>query len=333
MKAIRIEHHGLEGIELAEVQRPEPGNGEVLVRMRAASLNYRDLEVAMGAYHLAAELPLIPLSDGVGEVVELGAGAGELRVGDRVAPTFWAPFETPASLDFSSSLGGPRPGVLAEYVCLPAQRLVEVPAYLDDLEAATLGCSGVTAFHALVAEGKLTAGSTVVVQGTGGVATFALQFAAALGARVVVTSRSEEKLERARALGASATIALARTPDWANEVRSMTDRAGADHVIEVGGARSLAASLRAVRPGGSIHLIGYLGGNAGALDPMQVLISRAVLRGHCVGPRSSFEAMNAFMQTFDLHPAIDSVFPWFEVTRALAALETQRHVGKICLQF
>src|SRR5262245_1546337 len=255
-----VEIRGSFGIDsLTLTQRPEPklGPGEVVIRVKAASWNYRDLLTVKGQYNPKQRLRLIPLSDGVGEVVDVGAGVSRVKTGDRVAGIFaqkWIA-GTPSRVELRSTLGGPLDGMLAEYVVLSEEGVVHVPDHLSDEEAATLPCAGVTAWSALVTDGHVTAGDTVLVQGTGGVALFALQFDKLDGDRVIITSSSDAKLERARQLGASDTINYKTTPNWEKKARELTDGAGVDHVVEVGGAGTLAKSLNATRIGGHIAVI------------------------------------------------------------------------------
>ncbi|MDR6290394.1 MULTISPECIES: zinc-dependent alcohol dehydrogenase family protein [Inquilinus] len=336
MKAFVIEEgSGLDRLALVERPVPEPRRGEVVLRMRAASLNYRDLEIVRGTYHAGFALPMVPLSDGVGEVVAVGEGVTRVAVGDRVASTFWqgwiaGDFE---GIERAVPLGGPGPGVLAEYVRLDAEGVTRVPDHLTDAEAATLPCAALTAWTSLVAEGGLKPGDTVLVQGTGGVAIFALQFAVAAGACAIVTSSSDAKLEQARALGATGTVNYRTTPDWHLAVRELTGGRGVDHVIEVGGPGTFARSLAAIRTGGQINVIGYLGGKSTEINPMEILFRRARIRGIPVGSRDSFEAMNRAVAATGLRPVIDRGFAWTEAPTALRHLESAQHFGKVVLTF
>ncbi|MGK9170332.1 NAD(P)-dependent alcohol dehydrogenase [Inquilinus limosus] len=336
MKAFAIEEgSGLDRLRPAERPVPEPRRGEVVLRMRAASLNYRDLEIVHGTYHSEFELPMVPLSDGVGEVAAVGEGVTRVKVDDRVATTFWqgwvaGDFE---GIERAVPLGGPGPGVLAEYVRLDADGVIPVPEHLTDEEAATLPCAALTAWTSLIAEGGLKPGDTVLVQGTGGVSIFALQFAVVAGARVIVTSSSDEKLERARALGAFGTVNYRTTPGWDEAVRDLTGGRGVDHVIEVGGPETFARSLAAIRTGGQINVIGYLGGKSAEINPVQIMFRRARIRGIPVGSRESFEAMNRAIAATGLRPVIDRSFPWTEAREALRHLESGRHFGKVVLGF
>lgn len=336
MKAIVLgSGYGLENLQLVSRPTPRPGPGEVLLRMRAVSLNYRDLEIVAGTYFASPETPLIPLSDGVGEVIELGPGASSLALGDRVAATFWDRWEAGDSeaADHRTTLGGPLDGMLCEYVVLPERRLIRVPQHLSDEEAATLPCAGVTAWHALVTVGRLAPGQTVLVQGTGGVSTFALQFGALSGARVIVTSSSDRKLARAQALGAAETVDRARFPEWHAEVRRLTAGRGVDQIVDVAGPSSFAQSLSALRLGGQIHLVGYLGGPRGTISPLQILMARAVVRATAVGSRASFEAMNRALEVAQIRPIVDRVFELQQYREAWAYMQSGGHFGKVVIRF
>jgi NADPH:quinone reductase-like Zn-dependent oxidoreductase len=336
MKALAIEGaFGLDNLRAVELPAPEPRRHEVIIRVKAAALNYRDLEIVRGTYHTRFPLPLVPLSDGVGEVVAVGEDVSRVKVGDRICGTFWqrwvaGRFEM---AEPNYQLGGPLDGLLAEYARLDEQGVVIVPRYLSDVEAATLPCAAVTAWHALVTEGEIKSGESVLVQGTGGVSVFALQFAVASGARVIVISSSDEKLERARSLGAVAGINYRRQPEWADAVLELTDGRGVDHVIEVGGPSTFGQSLRAVRVGGQINVIGYLGGTEGSINPLDIFRRQVRIRGIPVGSRASFEAMCRALEVNRLRPVIDRIYPWTEAVDALRYLEARHHFGKVCLRF
>lgn len=336
MKVLELQQTGpLEQFGVVERPTPQARRGEIVVRTLAASLNYRDHQIASGTYHVPLPLPLVPLSDGVGEIVQVGEGVSRFRVGERVASSFWQRWVA-GSFDLadpSSTLGGPIDGMLAEYVRLDEQGAVQVPDYLSHEEAATLPCAAVTAWRALISEGKLRAGETVLIQGTGGVSIFALQFARLCGARTIVTSRSASKLERVRALGASACIDLQRTPDWVAQVLALTDGRGADHIVDVAGPTSFVNALRALRIGGQLNIVGYLGGMEGQFNPLMLLERQATLRGLQVGPRMCFEQLNRALEVSRIHPVIDRVLDWQELPAALRVLRDAQHVGKIVLRF
>jgi NADPH:quinone reductase-like Zn-dependent oxidoreductase len=323
---------GIDSLKVVEKPEPAPGPGQVLLKMRVWSLNYRDLLVVKGVYNPKIALPFTPFSDGVGEVVAVGAGVSRIKKGERVAGAFMQTWIEGALTESKSksSLGGGGPGLLAEYVVLNAEGVVPVPAHLSDEEAATLPCAGVTAWCALVSEGQLKAGDVVLVQGTGGVSLFALQFARLSGARVIGTSSSDDKLKRVRELGASDGINYKTNPDWDKVVRDLTGGTGVDHVVEVGGAGTMPKSLRAVRIGGRISLIGVLTGG-GEFNPMPILMKKARVQGIYVGSRVMFEDMNRAITLHKMRPVLDKVFPFAEAAAALRHMESASHFGKVCV--
>ncbi len=324
---------GIDTLTLVEADAPRPGRGQVLVRMRAASLNYRDLMVASGRYARgAAPVDLVPLSDGAGEVAEIGPEVTRVKVGDRVAGLFMQSWiGGPIGLDDgASSMGGAIDGVLAEYVLFDQHGLVQVPAHLTFEEAATLPCAGVTAWNALFGGKPLAAGETVLVLGTGGVSVFALQFARAAGAKVVGTSSSDAKRARMRELGAMEVVNYRSHPEWQTEVLALTGGTGVDHVVEVGGGGTLPRSVEATRIGGNIHLIGVLTG--GTIDPTTVMRRSITLRGIYVGSRQMFEAMNRCIAVNKIMPVIDRVFPFAEAREAYRHLQSQAHLGKVVIR-
>jgi NADPH:quinone reductase-like Zn-dependent oxidoreductase len=325
---------GIDTLEPREGPTPTPGRGQILVRMRAVSLNYRDLNIAKGS-PARGPLPtnLIPLSDGAGEIVALGPDVTGLRCGDRVAGLFmqsWLGGEIePAHVD--SSRGGAIDGVLAEYVVFEQDGVVPLPAHLSFEEGATLPCAGVTAWNALYAGRPLRAGESVLVLGTGGVSIFAAQFALAAGARVIATSSSDDKLARTRALGVTDGVNYRQHPDWQHEVLRLTDGRGVDHVVEVGGAGTLQRSIEAVRIGGQVHLIGVLTGG-GEINPTPVLRRNLLLRGIYVGSRQMFSDMNRMISLHRLRPVIDRVFPFEQAREAYHYQTSQAHLGKVVIR-
>jgi len=333
-----VEISGKFGFDHLAVEKradPEPGPGQVLIRVQAASLNYRDLLTIQGLYNPKQPLPLIPLSDGVGEVVAIGEGVRRAKAGDRVAGIFaqgWLSGPPTRDLVQGTTLGGPLDGMLAELVVLDEDGVVHVPAHLSDEEAACLPCAAVTAWSALVRHGNVKAGDTVLVLGTGGVSIFALQFAKLLGAQVVVTSSSDEKLARAKSLGADYTINYRENPKWSNAVRDVTGGQGADHIIEVGGVGTLSQSMRAVRMGGHISLIGVLAGPEAPLNLTPILMQDVRLQGVIVGPRDTFEEMNRAIHAHRLTPVVDKVFPLDEIRGACEYMAQGKHVGKVCIR-
>ncbi|WP_437604130.1 zinc-dependent alcohol dehydrogenase family protein [Sorangium sp. So ce590] len=336
MKAFALQgSFGLDALRPMDLPDPKPGPGQIVLRMKAASLNFRDLLMAKGLYNPKLPLPLVPLSDGVGEVIGVGEGVTRVKVGDRVCPIFhqrWIDGEI-SWAKTKGALGGELPGVLSEQVLLDQEGVVAVPPHLTDEEAATLPCAAVTAWNALFAASHLKAGDTVLVQGTGGVSIFALQLARLAGARVIVTSSSDEKLERARSLGASETINYRTTPDWDTQALSLTGGAGVDHVIEVGGAGTIARSLRAVRIGGRVSLIGVLSGGAPELNLFPFLMKQIRAQGIFVGSRAMFEDLGRAIAASGLRPVVDRVFPFTEIRQALDHMASGGHFGKIALRF
>ena len=323
----------LENLKTVELSEPVPGPGEALVQVRACSLNFRDLTVARGGYGRAVKVPLVPLSDGAGEVLAIGPGVTRVKPGDRVAAIFmqrWLDGDVD-DLKSASALGGAIDGMLAERVCLSADGLVRFPDHLAFEEAAALPCAAVTAWNALFRSGRLRPGESVLIQGTGGVSVFALQFAKMAGARVIATSGSDAKIERLRAMGADETINYKTTPEWDKRVRELTGGAGVDHVVEVGGAGTLPLSIRAVRRAGHIALIGVLSG-AGEIDPRLILLKAIRVQGILVGSREMFEEMNRAIGLSGLRPVVGRVFGFEEAADALRYLESGAHFGKVCIR-
>ena len=324
---------GIDALEMAERPSPEPGPGQVRVRVRANSINYRDLNTVRAPGRMGLAFPRIPNSDGAGDVTAVGAGVSGIAVGDRVAGCFfqnWAAGGISAAA-MASAQGGPIDGMLAEEVVLNAHGVVPVPAQLDHAEAATLPCAALTAWNGLVVSGGLKAGDTVLLLGTGGVSIFALQFCALMGARAIITSKSDGKLARARAMGAWQTINYSGTPDWASTVKDMTGGAGVDHVVEVGGGGTLAQSIEAVRIGGHIAMIGVL--TQGAVNPMPILRKSIRLNGIYVGSRAMFLDMNAASEAGGLKPVIDRRFAFADAPDAYRCMEAAGHFGKIVIEF
>jgi NADPH:quinone reductase-like Zn-dependent oxidoreductase len=326
---------GFQHLKQATRPDPRPGPGQVLLSMRAASLNYRDLLVPDRGYGShTGELPLIPVSDGVGEVVEVGAGVTRFRVGDRVCPAFFQRWiGGPLTLErVTRSLGGPLDGVMADLMCLSEEGVVAAPAHLGDEQAATLPCAALTAWSALVTEGGIRPGERLLVQGTGGVALFAVQFGKLAGAHVTVISSSDDKIARARALGADAAINYRTTPEWAKASREITGGAGFDHVLELGGEKTLPQSLRCIRPGGTISMIGVLSGSTMAAALGLIVTRQVRLQGITVGSRDGLEAMCRAVAQHRLEPVVDRVFRFEELKAAMEYLRSGAHFGKVCIR-
>ncbi len=328
------EREGLRQLTRGDQPAPQPLAGEVHVRIRAVSLNFRDLINLEKQRPGNLPPPLIPCSDGAGEVVAVGDGVSRFHVGDRVAGIFFRDWIA-GRFDLrhhQSALGGSIHGMLAEEVALPEHALVAVPQHLSYEEAATLPCAAVTAWQALFTRGDLQRGDTVLALGAGGVSIFALQLAHAAGARVIITSSSDNKLTRARALGAAETVNYCSTPDWDKEVWRMTEKRGVDHVMEVGGPGTLGKSMNSVAAGGQIALIGVLTGFAAPEASLFPITARNVrLDGIYVGSRADFEALNAFLTTHRIHPIIDRVFSFAEASAAFDYLRSGAHFGKVVI--
>ncbi len=335
MKVMEIrEGFGLEHLVPGDRPEPAPGPGQVLVRMHSASLNYRDLLTVQGHYNPKQPLPLIPCSDGVGEVVGLGTGVERVKVGDRVATLFaqeWLAGRWTRKKR-GSTLGGPLDGTLCELMALDAEGVVPVPEHLSDDEAATLPCAGLTAWSSLVTHGEIRPGDTVLLLGTGGVSIFALQFAQLLGARTIITSSSDEKLERARALGAWSTINYRTKPEWGLQAARLAGGDGVDHVVEVGGAGTVEQSIAAVRPGGTISIIGSLTGGSTELSLIPVLMKQVRLQGIMVGNREGFEAMNRAIDSHRMTPIVSRMLSMSEARTGFDEMRSGGHFGKICLR-
>lgn len=334
MKAYELQKFDLQNLVMVEREKPQVEGHQVLVRFHAASLNYRDLMFAKGIYNPHAKLPVVPFSDGAGEVVAVGEKATRWKTGDRVCAIFMQGWleGAPAWEKHRTSLGGGElDGVLREYGAFDESGLVRIPDHLTFNEAATLPCAAVTAWNALVDIGRLKAGDTVLTLGTGGVSIFALQFAKMQGARVIVTSSSDEKLARARSMGADETINYKKTPDWEKEVLRLTGRAGVDLVIELGGPGTVAKSVSAVRVGGCVALIGVLVQGEG-FNPISLLMKAVRMQGVFVGSRQMFEDMNRAIAANKLKPVIDRTFSFDQARNALQYMESAGHVGKIIVE-
>lgn len=341
MRAWELAEFGLGNLKLVDREEPEPGPGQVKLRVRAASLNSRDLQVIYNKYDPNQRLPIVPVSDGVGEIVAVGDGVSRVAVGDRVVGAFaqaWVSGERTWER-WLSHIGGHYDGMLQEHVVLEADGVVHVPAYLTDAEAAAATVASATAWQALVVQGDLKAGDIVLVEGTGGVSIAALQLAAAAGARVIVTSSSDEKIARAVELGAWQGVNYTSEPEWGQAVLQLTDGEGVDHVIENAG--DLARSAEAIRPGGLISLIGYMSqlnleapeppAYTYSLDVITALLKNIRLQGISAAPRESYESMYRAMESAQIRPVVDREYAFDDALEALVSLRDDGAFGKICI--
>ncbi|MEY4762287.1 MAG: hypothetical protein RLZZ200_2143 [Pseudomonadota bacterium] len=332
MKAWRIvAGTQIAGLKLVE-ESPKPlGPHDVRVRPYAASLNFRDMMIVNGWYPAVTKDPLVPGSDGAGEVVETGGAVTRFKVGDRVATSFFPDWieGRPTRAKLATALGGGGAGVLTQDLVLAETALIRSPAHLDFAQAATLSCAGVTAWRALFVEGQIKPGETVLLLGTGGVSIWALQLAKAAGARVIITSSSDEKLARARSLGADETINYKTTPDWDNEVIQRTGGAGVDLVLEVGGSQTIMKSVSSTRVGGTVIVIGAVTGPGAALEPMSLIGSSVRVQGIYVGSREMHEQLARFVEVAGIRPVVDSVFAFSELPQACGHFLGGNHFGKV----
>ncbi len=323
---------GLAGLMMKEHDRPVPGPREVLVRVRASALNYRELMILRGNYPLPIRPDVIPLSDGAGSVVVVGSDVTRVKVGDRVAGAIFPHWiDGPFGWEYAAQLGGSLDGMLTECAVLSEEALVHIPDHLSFEEAAALPCAAVTAWNALTGGRPLQAGDTVLTLGSGGVSLFALQFAKLFGARVIATTSSEEKAQRLKALGADSVINYRRTPDWHGAVRELTGGRGVDCVVEVGGAGTLEKSIKSIAAAGQISLVGGLAKDASTID-INVLRSNVfTLRYIAVGSRAQFIAMNRAITVNRLKPIIDRVFPFDDARAAYRYYEDGQSFGKVII--
>ena len=333
MRAIQAHEFSIDGLKLGQRPVPKPRRGEILVRIKAASLNYRDLAILAQKYLHTLPLPYVPASDCCGEVVEVGEGVTRFKAGDRAIPVYtqgWHDGYPTLELRTQRTLGAPLDGVLQEYIAVPAEDAVTVPAHLSDNEAATLPIAALTAWSTLQ-EGGIKAGDTVLVQGTGGVALFAVQFARLMGARVIALSSSDEKLARAKQLGADVGINYKNTPEWAGPVKDATQGRGVDIVVETAGG-TLDKSLASLAFGGFIGIVGFVGGYTAQI-PLRAVIGPMIrIQGIAVGSRARFEAMNRAVAQHKLKPVVDSVFPLEKAADAFRHMEQGKHFGKIVVE-
>lgn len=336
MRAVELQSFSVDGLRMTERPDPKPKAGEVLVRVQACSLNFRDWLMALGQYNPKQKLPLIPVSDGAGEVIAVGDGVTGFKPGDRVLGHFfpnWLAGE-PSVEKFSISMGGPLDGWLCEQRTFPANALAHIPEHLSYEEAAALPCAALTAWSAIVTLGCVQPGERVLIQGTGGVALFALQFAKLAGAEVIMTSSSDEKLARVKAMGADHLINYRTDANWGHTARTLTGGAGLDHIVELGGAGTLMQSIRAVRPGGTISMIGVLSGPGHDLKIPLVVMQQIRLQGVTVGSKEGFDAMLRAMALAKLRPVLDERFEFSEagVQAAYHHMGGGSHFGKIVIE-
>lgn len=336
MKAFVLKAGGTSPDDIAQVEldKPEAGPGEVLVRMQAASLNFRDLGIIVGKYFGGpVQQDTVLLSDGAGEVKAVGDGVSGFKAGDRVAGTFFEDLvDGPANPMANPALGHSAQGVLSEYRLFNEDNLVHVPDNLNLEEGACLPCAALTAWHAMMEAGRPVGESdTVLLLGTGGVSTIALQFAKAAGSNVIITSSSDEKLEKAKALGADQVVNYKTHPDWEKEVKKITDGKGVDCVVEVGGVGTINKSMQCLGLGAKIGMIGVLAGPEGECNPRELMMTGSSIHGIFVGNRRMFEAMNAFIAEHDIHPVIDKTFAFDKAVEAIGYFKSQAHLGKVVI--
>lgn len=333
MKAWQLQAFGRENLVLNDIPQPTPGPGEALIRISSVSLNYRDKLLYDGNYNPHLEFPMTQVADAVGEIVALGPETSRFNVGDRVVTNYCTRWVDgpPTSRESLYTLGNVIPGALAEYLVLTEQALALAPSYLTNDEAAALPCAGLTAWYSLVEKGGLNASQTVLLQGTGGVSLFGLQIASALGATTIVTSSSDEKLQRAKALGATHTINYKTHPDWEKEALALGGKDGVDQILEVVGGPNLARSIKAIRPEGQISIIGVIEGFDATIPLFGLIQKHAILRGISVGPRRALEDMLRKFDELKIRPVIDSVHSFTEAPKAFDRLE-QGAFGKIVIR-
>jgi NADPH:quinone reductase-like Zn-dependent oxidoreductase len=331
MKVVELPEFGIENLRIHEAEVPVPGAGQVLVRLGAASVNYRDYQIVIGEFAPDHPLPIIPCSDGAGKIVSVGEGVRDLAQGDRVAPLFFPEWMSGEALgdERSVTFGLEAPGVLSTYGVYQEHQVARVPGHLSDEEASCFPCAGLTAWNCLVSFSNIGTGDTVLVQGTGGVAMFALQFARAMDSEVIVTSGSDSKLERAKALGANHCINYRTTPAWGAAARELTGGTGVDAVVEIGGEGTLAESFAAIRRGGHINIVGYLAGIGLGLSVFHLIERNANLHGLSVGNREQFEAMMAFVEEHRIRPVIDRRYVLEEAGQAISDIAKGDHFGKL----
>jgi NADPH:quinone reductase-like Zn-dependent oxidoreductase len=335
MKAYTTFGDGIEALQINELRDPKAGDEDILVKMKSLSLNFRDLLVIKGIGSWKPLSQRIPVSDGVGEIVSVGTNVSMWQVGDRVAGIFlpkWLDGNL-TSKEYVLPLGGSAAnGVLAEYVVFDQHAVVKVPNNLSSNETATLPVAALTAWHAVARRSQVKYGETVLIQGTGGVSLFALQFVKAFGGKIIATSGSDEKLEKVKALGASNTINYKTNPEWDKQVLELTGGQGVDHVIEVVGGENLNRSLNAVKIGGTISFIGLIAGLSAPINTYQFVTKNIHIHGIETGSREMFEEMNEFIELHNIKPIIDRTFSFNQIQDALKYLESGSHFGKVVIE-
>lgn len=335
MFSLELAEFGIDNLRTINLEEPAlehgPAAGQVLIKFKAASINYRDYMIAEGMFAPQDDLPIIPLSDGAGEVISIGEGVTRVAPGDLVCPTFFPKWISGDALgdERALSTGLEAPGCLREYGCFEEQEVVKMAAHLTAEQAACFPCAGLTAWSALVTTSHIKAGDTVVLLGTGGVSIFALQFAKALGATVIITSSSDEKLAHAKELGADHLINYKTTPEWGEAVKALTGGIGADIVVEVGGTETLAQSFKAIRRGGHIPIVGALAGAQMDILVYELILTNAHLHGIGVGNRDGFEAMISLVEEHNIVPVIHKSYSFDEVGKALREIDMGKHFGKL----
>ncbi|MBC7925663.1 MAG: NAD(P)-dependent alcohol dehydrogenase [Bryobacteraceae bacterium] len=335
MTTATIQHgRDIDSLQIGTKPVPEPHTGEVRVRIHAASLNFRDLLIARGLYPSTRSGPIVPVSDGAGVVDRVGGGVTQFQPGDRVVVSYMRDWISgPVNDTYGATAhGGELDGMLTEYIVLPEHSLVPIPASLSFEEAAALPCAGITAWNSLIEAGQLKAGETVLIQGSGGVSVFALQIAILKGARVIATSSSDAKLARFKELGAEFGINYKTTPDWSAAVLDYTNGSGVDHVVDVGGPDTFSQSLRALRTGGTLAVVGVLSGVETSLNLLPLLMKQLRLNGIYVGSRQMLSDLIAALDGGGVKPVIDSTFPLSEIARAYRHLASGQHFGKVVIQ-
>jgi len=331
MKICELSAWGFDNLHFRDVETPQPGPDQVLLKLGAASVNHRDYQIVAGEFAPTQPLPIIPGSDGAGQIIATGDNVDELSPGDRVSPLFFPEWLSGEALgnERSVSSGLETPGVLREYGIYEQHQVCKVAPHLTDAEASCYSCAGLTAWNSLVTFSGITAGDTVLVQGTGGVAIMALQMAKAMGAQVIVTSSDDDRLQRALALGADHGINYRETPEWGEAARKLTDGRGVDAVIEIGGEGTLPQSITALRRGGHINVIGYLAGIGLGLSVFDLIERNANIHGLSVGNRNQFEEMMDFVSEHGLRPAIDRTYSFEETGQAIQDVAIGGNFGKL----